>query len=146
MRITIKVDEAKLRSLSRSLLRAAEMIESDTTGELEDSAARLESEARMNALRILPRRGGLAAEVAGSEFTRRRQRAGMTTNVVVVASSDYDLGGINEGKVIHPVYGRPPWVEQAVAPGWFTDPLDEIERDLVDNMDSLMRRAISIIR
>lgn len=146
MKISIDTDFAKLRRLSRTMQHAAETIEDDAPEELEDSAVRVEVEARLNALRTLPRRGGLAAEVASSDFTRRQQRSGMTTSIQVSASSSYDLAGIDEGVVIHPTYGGRPWVRQPVTAGWFSDSLDEIEDDLVDNMDSLMRRAISIIR
>lgn len=146
MRITILTDFNKLRNLSRTMQRAADIIENEASEELEDMATQLEAKARANALRILPRRGGLAAEVASSDFTRRRRKLGMLTVVDVSASGAYDLAGINEGTVIHPTYGHRPWVQQSVTAGWFTGPLDEIEDDLADNMDSLMRRAVSIIR
>lgn len=146
MKITIETDFRKLQSLSRTMERAAEMIEDNVPEELDDAAVKVETEARLNALRILPRRGGLAEEVASSDFSRRRQRAGMTTTVEVSAGSEYDLAGIDEGVLIHPVYGRPPWVQQSIQSGWFTGSLEDVEDNLVDNMDSLMRRAISIIR
>lgn len=146
MRITIEIDEQKLRSLSRTMLRAAQAIERESPEELDEAAAQLETEARTNALRKLPRRGGLATEVASSKFSRKRRKTGATTDLVVSASGEYDLAGIDKGIVIHPTFGHRPWVEQRVDSGWFSDSLDGIEEELTRDMDSLMRRAISFIR
>lgn len=146
MRITIEIDEARLRSLTATMKQAEKIIAEEVPNALDKAAQDFEKEARVNALKVLPRRGGLAARVASSDFSRKTRRAGISSEVEITASGDYNLQGIDEGTVIHPVYGRGPWVTQGVTPGWFTSPLGGIEEELMEELESLVHRAISIIR
>jgi hypothetical protein len=43
--------------------------------------------------------------------------------VRIVGSSDYDIGSINRGRVRHLTFGHLPWSDQAVRPGFWTEPL-----------------------
>jgi hypothetical protein len=74
----------------------------------------------------LPRRGGLAKRVARSKIVTKRRLAGREASVSIVASSSYDIRGMNRGEVRHPLYGdREWWYDQPIpkAKGWWSDTL-----------------------
>lgn len=142
MRVELEIDTAKIHSLSVSIAIAHNLILSGMGEEAQDSASDIERAARTNALRKLPRRGGLAADVASSRFRRKRSRESLE----VVASSSYDLQGMDEGQIVHPTFGHRPWVTQSVQSGWFSDSLEDAEEEYVDSVNELVARAINRIR
>jgi hypothetical protein len=82
----------------------------------------LKDAARKGALERLPKRGGLAERVATSKFGVRTTTSGKGAAVRVIGQSGYDLQGMDDGEIRHPVRGnRKVWVSQAVKPGWFSD-------------------------
>lgn len=77
---------------------------------------------RASAMRFLPKRNGLAAEVARSRFRTWPIKLGIT----VSATHRYDIAGMDAGRVVHPLFGdRSRWYGQAVPPGWFTSVIEE---------------------
>lgn len=112
--------------LAERLAKAsAEDVVTRAVGDAIDSAApALESAARGGAGR-LPKRGGLAAVVAGTRINRKSTRARGYYNLRLVAGKNAvkNPGSINRGRVAHLTYGRGPLHFQTVAPGWFTEPM-----------------------
>ena len=78
---------------------------------------------RVSAAEVLPKRGGLAARVAGSQFAVSSLLSGNNARVRVVGKSGYNIAGMNRGRLRHPVFGTKVWVTQSVTPGWFDDPV-----------------------
>jgi len=91
---------------------------------IEGSAPLLEAAARGGADR-LPKRGGLAAVVAGTRINRKSTRARGYYQLRLVAGKNAvkNPGSINRGRVAHLTYGRGPLHFQSVPPGWFTEPM-----------------------
>jgi hypothetical protein len=103
-------DKELTRELSRGLARATE---------------RLKADAKANAGRRLPQRGGLAARVAGAKLSTRR-KSGRNPGVSIQARGMDQLGMMDSGQVKHPVFGnRGAWVVQSIRPGWFSEPMEE---------------------
>jgi hypothetical protein len=98
--------------------------------------------ARWGARTGLPVRGGLAERVAESKFGVRTTGAGKRVGVRVVGQSGYDLEGMDEGLIRHPVRGnRKVWVSQTIKPGWFSDAEEakapEVRDELVKGIDAV---------
>lgn len=69
----------------------------------------------------LPRRNGLAAEVATAHIDVQRLGDG----VRVTADHQYHLPGLDQGMNVHPLFGnRRHWYGQRVRAGWFTDTME----------------------
>lgn len=108
----------------------------------------LVAKTRAEALKRLPRRGGLAAQVA-KEPQRVQVRTGRTPGVrLVVGRRNGGARSANRGQIRHPVFGnRDVWVNQSVPPGWFDEPIKkeapairrELEKALHDVAESVVR-------
>lgn len=82
-------------------------------------------EIRSHAASILPKRGGLAAEVASAQLAVRTNLGPKSASVKVVSTSPGRFRDLNRGRLRHPVFGnREKWVQQSVWPGWFTDRIE----------------------
>lgn len=80
--------------------------------------------AKREALRRLPKRGGLAELVASSRIGSRNRLAGNDPSVRIVATNPDNIRRIDKGTVRHPVFGNPDvFVTQKVPRGWWTDPM-----------------------
>lgn len=93
---------------------------------------------RSNA-QILPRRGGLAQLVAQSRIATRTRATGNSAGIRIVAENAHRLGGLNAGRVRHPVFNRGKWVTQQVRPGWFTDPIENNAPAIRSGVERVMR-------
>jgi len=78
----------------------------------------------------LPHTGGLNEIVAKSQIGTRSSLTGRSVGVTIVARNRDNIRNIDGGMVRHPTYGRPPWVNQAVPEGWFTEPAEESATEL----------------
>lgn len=145
MRVEVKIDEAKMRSLISSIRRSTDFVEKGMAREVEQAVNYTERVARANALARLPRGGGLAGTVAKSKFSQRRNR-GNGYAVELTVSGPYNLMGIDEGVVIHPTYGRQPWVEQRVPSGWLSDAIQGATDEFIEDVDSLVFRSVSLVK
>lgn len=110
-------------------LRAAEVERAVTVGFEDEAAATLEK-MRRGGVEVAPRRGGLAARIAGVRATSRRAFARMRLDLIIASLRGDDLASFDEGRVHHPTYGHRPWVSQDVTPGGFTGPFTRSEPDL----------------
>lgn len=74
----------------------------------------------------LPDRGGASAAIRrDTRLNTKRNMRGRNVGVRVVAKSPRTVQRMNRGILRHPVYGnRNVWVNQAIDPGWFTDPME----------------------
>jgi hypothetical protein len=113
----------KLDRLGRAIKDAGDK---DMRRELPRAAQRcgkpMKAAAREGALKRLPKRGGLAERVATSKLSVRTRTVGKGAGVRIVGQSGYDLQGMDDGQVRHPVFGnRKRWVSETVKPGWFSD-------------------------
>lgn len=72
----------------------------------------------------LPRRGGLAKQVAGSRLRIVRRNTGRAVGLRLTATNPDNIRRIDKGEVRHKTYGHLPWQTQRVTPGWFTDPAE----------------------
>lgn len=92
-----------------------------SVGAFVDSIKNLQREVESSALSTLPKRGGLAKEIAHSRFRTGKSKG----RVVFQAQNRYNIRSIDEGRVRHPVFGRLPAVTQRVPAGWFTRPTQD---------------------
>lgn len=107
----------------------------------------LKDDAKANARRVLPGRGGLADRVARARFNTR-SRAGRNPSVKITAQDakgrSVDLVALDDGSVRHPTFGRRPWVKQDVTPGWFTEPMQagapEVAREVIAAIDAVITK------
>lgn len=107
-----RLRQAGDRELRRELLRG-----------IREGTKPLIKDAKSNALRTLPTRGGLGARVARTRIDTRTRTGSRTAGVRLTAATNAvrDPKRIDRGRIRHPVYGHRPWVFQNVQPGWFSD-------------------------
>src|SRR6266700_6098635 len=113
----------KLTRLGRALKDAGDKdLQRELRRAMQRGGKPLKDAARKGALERLPKRGGLAERVASSKFGVRTSTAGKGASVRIIGRSGYDLQGMDEGLIRHPVWGnRKKWVSETVKPGWFSD-------------------------
>ena len=117
---------------------------------LRDGAKPLIPLTRAAARQQLPHAGGLADLVAGTP-QRIQVRTGADTAGVrlVVGKRRSGARGADEGTIRHPVFGHSVYVDQSVAPGWFTDTasknvhvvLPALEAAITDVIDQIVKGA-----
>lgn len=99
---------------------------------------------RAAALARLPKRGGLAAQVA-KEPQRVQVKTGESTAGVrlVVGKRKGGAQSANAGTIRHPIPGGKAFVNQSVKPGWFDEPakaaLPEIQQAAMHALDAVAR-------
>lgn len=115
----------QLADLSRRLKAAGDK---DLQRELSKGIAKalqpLRRELPRSARAKLPRRGGLADDVAASKLRTTRRTTGRAVGLRLTATNPDNIRRIDKGEVRHKTYGHLPWVRQRVTPGWFTDPAE----------------------
>lgn len=93
------------------------------TKAIKESTVLLREEIIASALNTLPKRGGLAALVAGSEISQTMRRSGKRAGVTIRAKNKNHINSMDLGFVRHPLFGnRNKWYREAVNPGWWTKP------------------------
>jgi hypothetical protein len=145
---------AELRRLSAAL-RAADRtdLQKELTRAMGRASRPLKASARQGAIQILPYRGGLAEEVAGSAFSARVRKVGKGAGVRIrgVDRRAYDLNRMDDGFVRHPVYGHwrkglPP---QRITPGWFTKPLTldapKVRDEILQAIDDVAQKLVDSV-
>ena len=124
----------QLESLARALKGAAgKPLRAQLRKHMTAAAKPTVKAARASALAKLPKRGGLAARVAGNPVGIVTKLGGRDVSIRFRAQGKRvrDLEGIDQGTVRHPVYGnRSVWVSQSVTPGWFTEPVQRAAPEL----------------
>jgi len=141
---------ASFAALARDLRRAgAGGLRKELYAGLQRAARPAIGAVRESAGSTLPRRGGLAARVAGAAITARAA-GGRNPGIRIVAKErkgrSFDAYTLDQGRLRHPVYGQ--WRRrtptQAVRPGWFTRPLNDsaptFRKTLLDAVDRVERQ------
>lgn len=95
----------------------------------------------------LPKRGGLAARVAGSKTRIQRRNTGRAVGVRLRVDNPENITRMDKGTVRHPVFGRwlPNVKPQPVPPGWFTEPTDAARPAFGIVVDEAMRAVVDEI-
>lgn len=110
---------------------------------LRDTTADFPEAFRTAAMR-LPKRGGLASDVAASRIRVVRRSSGSAAGITITATNAYLIGRMNRGRLRHRVWGGDVWVNQAVPPGLWDDPIREktpkIKRGVEDALNNVGRR------
>ena len=117
---------------------------------IQRAAKPLIPKARAEAKRRLPKRGGLADQVA-REPMRVQVRTGRDPGVrIVVGKKRGGARQANRGVIRHPVFGQDVWVEQKVDPGWFDEPIagekPAIQRDIEKAMHEVVDQIARGVR
>lgn len=71
----------------------------------------------------LPRRGGLAAEVAAQGVAVRASPSRNSVSITIQGGMK-SLADLDAGSVLHPVFDKSVWVRQPVTPGFFSQPVE----------------------
>lgn len=119
----------------KGALRLSEQIEHAGDGEILDRTWRaiervnfdVGAMLRASAVATLPKRGGLGPAIAaGMSVNVRHVKFGDWLHVEVEASHQYDLEGLDNGLIIHPLFGnRRHWYVERCTRHWFTRVADE---------------------
>lgn len=132
-------------ALARRLRKASRELRSDLYRGINRATKPLKEAVRESARKRLPKRGKLNKRVASTKIVTKRRMTGRQAGVSIVGASGYDIGSINLGHVRHLTYGHKPWSDQAVKPGFWTDPLvagapevraeiDQVMNDIADRL------------
>lgn len=106
------------------------------------AAKPLIAKSRQEALRRLPSRGGLARRVARAPQRVQVRTGDATAGVrIVIPKSNSGARAANRGVVRHPVFGDEPYVDQAVPPGWFDDPMQSGAPTVRPELEKAMHRV-----
>ncbi len=102
----------------------------------------LVAEIREHIRSSLPRRGGLADEIARSTISTRTRLMGKSAGVTLQARRGKSrLDRLNRGVLRHPTYGHRPWVNQQIESGWFDEPIrnniDMVRQNVIDAMQQV---------
>ena len=113
------------------------------------AAKPLKEAAKESARSTLPKRGGLAARVAGARYSTRT-KAGRNPSVRIevrdAAGRKVDVEALDRGVVRHLTFGHRPLVEQRVRPDWFMRPMreggDDVRRELEAAVDRVAAKLV----
>lgn len=112
-RIGKALKEVGDKQLRRDLLKA-----------IRDATKPTREEVRQSALANLPKRGGLADQIAASKLSTRTRLSGRRVGVRIEARNAHDIRSLDRGRLRHPLFGnRDHWFQQFVLKGWFSSPL-----------------------
>lgn len=94
-----------------------------------------------SALATLPRSGGLAGDVA-QDILQNARRTSRRWGARVTVSSDYAIGRMDQGSLLHPLYGdKSHWFAQRVNPGFAKRPMQAIRPQAQREMSAALDRV-----
>lgn len=142
--MTIRVQilgEGEAVALARRLARAGDRRFRDHLQDhVNDSNRGIQGLVRASALSHLPKRNGLAGEIARGARITVNEFKGATPGFSVRASHKYDLDGLDKGGNVHPLFGnKRHWYFQRVRSGWFSDAME----DQADRTHAAIERAVA---
>lgn len=122
---------ADLAALQRALKRMGQTeMRKRISKVLSDGTKPMKARIKQNTSR-LPQSGGLAARVAGASIRTVNRTGARSYGVTLRATSkDSSLPRLNAGKNRHLTFGREPWQQQSVEPGFFEDGIKELAEPL----------------
>ena len=127
--------------LSRRLKEAGDKgLRKELLSGLQGAAKPAKADVKASFAARLPHRGGLAAVMATSRVSLL-SRAGRNPSVRIKATSPHDVRGMDRGRVRHKVFGHEPWVDQAIEPGVFSDPIEARAPQMRADMEQVLHRV-----
>jgi len=87
--------------------------------------------------------GGLAGHVQSKGARPTVSQTATGVRLVLGKKAGPQIGKLDEGSVRHPTYGRPPWVEQSIPSGTFTE---AIEKRAVKLREGVAKEVESIMK
>lgn len=137
----------ELAELSRELKEAGDRgLRREVLGGLRQGAKPLIVAARDAARDELPAHGGLNEWVASATFgVRTLLNANPRVRIVATKKGKHhDLRAIDDGRLRHPTFGRPPWVVQPITPHVVTGAMereaDAVREVLAGAIEDYLRR------
>lgn len=122
----IRIDGPDFDALARKLDQAGRNLDREIGQAVDKELGTLPEAVVSSAFRILPKRGGLAALVAGRVNVQKARGASSVTIFSVGQKGLKELRKLDGGSVRHPVHGnRKKWVTQAVPSKFWTRPVKE---------------------
>jgi hypothetical protein len=96
---------------------------------------------------VMPKRGGLSAELAKAKMSQTNTTTGRNPGVVMVfrTKPSHDLKSMDEGIVRHPIYGhrgKGQWRETKVMPGAYSRPFEAGAPDVAHEIVSGLKRIV----
>ncbi len=131
--------------LSKELKETAPAHRRELHAQLRRATRPLIRETRREAIRQLPRRGGLNRRYAKNKQVVKVLTGALTAGVRIVMPRA-DSRSIEQGRIRHPVFGRRDrkWVGQQVSGTWWDETLEAgaptVRRHLDDVVDTMRRR------
>jgi len=136
---------AQLLRLSKALKNAGELeLRKELNRGIRAAAKPLIGQARAEARRRLPQRGGLAQRV-GRQPARVTVKTGQTPGVQIVVGKKGLAAAADAGVIRHPVFGRGPFVSQQVPKGAFTDTFRDGAPTVLPEIEAAMERVAQTI-
>lgn len=131
--------------LSRRLKEAGDKgLRRELLSGLQRAAKPAKAEVKASFATRLPQRGGLAAQMATSRVSLL-SRAGRNPSVRIKATSPHAVGAMDKGRLRHKTFGHEPWVDQAIQPGVFSDPIEARAPQMRQEMEQVIRRVAAKI-
>lgn len=122
-RLAAALKEAGAKDLQRELSKG-----------LNRAVKPLKANVRQSAEDTLPRRGGLAAEIAAVKLSTRRPNTKKGTGLRIVGRGKYSLYHLDQGIIRHGAGGR----NQPIRPGWWTRPTEDTAPDVRREVEAAM--------
>jgi hypothetical protein len=133
VRLSKALKEAGAKDLQRELSKAINTAMKPVKADLQRSAG------------SLPNRGGLAARVAKTKYSTRRNKNGLK----LVGKGDLSLYHLDQGQVRHRRKDGG-WTIQDIKPGWWTDVTDaaapEVRKEILEAMDEVAKKIDRAVR
>lgn len=140
--MTLSIDDhGSCKRLAKRMRREAAQMQKELNDANANTADKVKADIARSAHSMLPKRGGLARRIADMDVRAERRPDG----VRIIGASDYDVVSIDKGTVHHLVYGHGPVVSQSVAPGFFTRPVIENEREFEAGMVHALEKMVDRI-
>jgi hypothetical protein len=123
------------------LRRAPKELRKEVRAGLRQAVDPLSDAIRDGIPQYMPRRGGYAALLGGALSLRTTVTG---SGVRITGTSSHDIRARQRGSLRHPVYGHDRWVNQAVRPGFFTEPpkdhMGEVRDAMIPVLDAFARK------
>ena len=131
-RLAVALRAAGRQDLRKDLLRG-----------LRNGAKPMVPAARQAAATHLPKRGGLAADIAGAKWgIRTRAGTGRGAGVRIVGAwGTHDMAALDSGLLRHPTFGRRgrgDWKDQKIPAHWFTDAMQHLAPEFRDQLEEVI--------
>ncbi|GAA1790299.1 hypothetical protein GCM10009795_039990 [Nocardioides hankookensis] len=131
--VDVDVEIQGADELARALRTLARDLRPEVMAAIENASKHADDLFAAGARTTLPSQGGLADKVADVRWAIKASHDEIRIHP---DDSPYDLTRINEGRLLHPVWGdRDVWVEQEIRPGWAEEPTERQERAIADAVD-----------